>query len=185
MNFLDLCQRLVQETGIADGGPATVTGQTGDMARVVDWINDSWLKIQSMRADWNWAWGTGTATLNAGAYTIALPSTVETIKRVSLGQSYLRSEDYNDFADAYRFPPCVVPMFHRRLFHPSKSAHFQARRPVRSGHFCSRPTRAKALPMYQAARPTAGRPAPKTPMHQSCLPWVDPDGTSPPRLPPD
>ena len=102
MNFLDLCQRLVQETGIADDGPATVTGQTGDMGRLVNWINDAWLKIQSMRADWNWAWGTGTATLTAGTYTITLPSTVETIKRVSLGQSYLQSEDYNDFADAYR-----------------------------------------------------------------------------------
>lgn len=31
MNFLDLCQRLVQETGIADDGPATVVGQITDM----------------------------------------------------------------------------------------------------------------------------------------------------------
>ena len=41
MNFLDLCQRLVRETGIADDGPATVTGQIGDFGRVVDWINDA------------------------------------------------------------------------------------------------------------------------------------------------
>tara|TARA_B100002051_G_scaffold266621_1_gene294005 strand:- start:6936 stop:7559 length:624 start_codon:yes stop_codon:yes gene_type:complete len=102
MNFLDLCQRLVRETGIADDGPATVTGQIGDFGRVVDWINDAWLKIQSIRADWNWAWGTGTATLTASTNTITLPSTVETIKRVSIGQGYLQSEDYNDFADAYR-----------------------------------------------------------------------------------
>ena len=102
MNFLDLCQRLVRETGIADDGPATVTGQIGDFGRVVDWINDAWLKIQSIRADWNWAWSTGTATLTASTNTITLPSTVETIKRVSIGQGYLQSEDYIDFADAYR-----------------------------------------------------------------------------------
>jgi hypothetical protein len=102
MNFLDLCQRLVQETGIADDGPATVAGQTGDMGRVVNWINDAWLKIQSIRGDWNWAWSTGSSTLSAASYTVALPSTVETIKRVSVGQGFLQSEDYNKFADAYR-----------------------------------------------------------------------------------
>ena len=102
MNFLGLCQRLVQETGIADDGPATVTGQTGDMGRIVNWINDAWLKIQSSRADWNWMWSTGTSTLSASSYTVTLPSTVETIKRVSLGQGFLQSDDYNDFATAYR-----------------------------------------------------------------------------------
>lgn len=102
MNFLGLCQRLVQESGIADDGPPTVTGQVGDFGRIVNWINDAWLKIQSSRGDWNWAWSTGTATLTANTNTITLPATVETIQRVSLGQGYLQSEDYNDFANAYR-----------------------------------------------------------------------------------
>ena len=102
MNFLDLCQRLVQETGIADEGPATVTGQTGDMGRIVNWTNDAWLKIQSIRADWNWAWSTGTSTLTAATNTVTLPATVETIKRVSIGQGFLQALDYNDFADNYR-----------------------------------------------------------------------------------
>ena len=102
MNFLDLCQRLVQETGIADEGPATVTGQTGDMGRIVNWINDAWLKIQSIRADWNWAWSTVTSTLTAATNTVTLPATVETIKRVSIGQGFLQALDYNDFADNYR-----------------------------------------------------------------------------------
>ena len=102
MNFLDLCQRLVQETGIADEGPATVTGQTGDMGRIVNWTNDAWLKIQSIRADWNWAWSTGMSTLTAATNTVTLPATVETIKRVSIGQGFLQALDYNDFADNYR-----------------------------------------------------------------------------------
>ena len=102
MNFLALCQRLVQETGIADDGPALVTGQIGDMGRVVNWINDAWLKIQSTRADWNWMWSTGTGTLTAGTNTITLPTTVETIQRVSIGQGYLQSSSYSSFADAYR-----------------------------------------------------------------------------------
>jgi hypothetical protein len=102
MNYLQLCQRLVQETGIAYDGPATTVGEVGDMGRVVNWVNDAWLKIQSMRADWNWMWATGTGTLTSGTNTITLPSTVETIDRVSLGENFLQSEYYNDFADVYR-----------------------------------------------------------------------------------
>tara|TARA_Y100001963_G_C6746082_1_gene431666 strand:+ start:498 stop:1121 length:624 start_codon:yes stop_codon:yes gene_type:complete len=102
MTFLQLCQRLVQETGIADDGPGTTVNQTGDMGRIVNWVNDAWLKIQSLRSDWNWMWGTGSSTLTSGTSTITLPTTVETVKRVSLGESYLQSSDYNAFADSYR-----------------------------------------------------------------------------------
>ena len=109
MNYLQLCQRLVQETGIADEGPASTAGQVGDYGRITSWVNDAWLKIQSLRGDWNWAWSTGTGTLTASTYTVSLPSTVETIKRVSLGQAYLQQESWNDFADAYREISAGVP----------------------------------------------------------------------------
>ena len=59
MNYLQLCQRLVQETGIADSGPANTAGQVGDYGRITFWVNDAWLKIQSMRANWHWMWGGG------------------------------------------------------------------------------------------------------------------------------
>lgn len=102
MNFLELCQRLVRETGIADTGPSTVVGQTGDMQRVVDWVNDAWLMIQSMRKNWRWMWSTGSSTLTAGTYEVTLPATVERIKRVSTGQTYLQELTWNQMADAYR-----------------------------------------------------------------------------------
>ena len=56
MNFLQLCQRLRQETGISDSGPGTVTGQTGDMKRIIDWTNDAWLRLQTLRPDWFFMW---------------------------------------------------------------------------------------------------------------------------------
>ena len=102
MNYLDLCQRLVRETGISDSGPSTVVGQIGDLRRVTDWINDAWLKIQSMRKTWRWMWSTGSSTLTANTYTVTLPSTVERIERVSLGQGYLQEETWENFANAYR-----------------------------------------------------------------------------------
>jgi hypothetical protein len=102
MTFLELCQRLVRETGIADTGPSSTVGQTGDMRRIVDWTNDGWLKIQSMRKDWAWMWATGSSTLTANTYLVTLPSTAEDIERVSLGENFLQKLTYDEFADAYR-----------------------------------------------------------------------------------
>ena len=102
MNYLELCQRLVRETGAGDTGPTSVVGQVGDMRRIVDWVNDAWLKIQSMRQDWAWMWASGSSTLTANTNLITLPATVETIERVSLGQSYLQRLTHDEMADAYR-----------------------------------------------------------------------------------
>ena len=102
MNYLELCQRLVRETGIADSGPTSVVGQTGDYRRITDWVNDAWLQIQSMRKDWAWMWATGTSTLTANTSLVTLPSDAEEIERVSLGQAYIQRLTYDELADAYR-----------------------------------------------------------------------------------
>ena len=102
MNYLELCQRLVRETGIADTGPTSVVGQVGDMRRVTDWINDAWLSIQSSRPDWLWMWSYGSSTLNAGTYSVSLPNTVESIERVRIGDRDLAKIRYDKFATAYR-----------------------------------------------------------------------------------
>jgi len=101
MNYLQLCQRLVQETGIADSGPATVTGQSGDMLRVVNWINDSWVKIQSMRPDWSWMWAQGSAVLAEGSDSITLPATVERLSLVHINNGVLNPITFADYSRAY------------------------------------------------------------------------------------
>lgn len=53
MNFLTLCQTLVETTGIS-GSITSVSGQTGEMLRVVNWINRSWHQLQLKRTDWDW-----------------------------------------------------------------------------------------------------------------------------------
>jgi hypothetical protein len=57
MTFLDLCKRLRSEAGISGNGPATVVGQTGEMERVVNWINQAYEDIQNHRANWLWMRG--------------------------------------------------------------------------------------------------------------------------------
>lgn len=52
--FLELCQDLAEEAGISDGTtPTAVTGQTGELKRVVGWIARAYREVQRKRPRWN------------------------------------------------------------------------------------------------------------------------------------
>ena len=53
-SFLELAQKLRQETTDSGTGPATVIGQTGQLARFVQWTADAWKELQLARRDWRW-----------------------------------------------------------------------------------------------------------------------------------
>jgi hypothetical protein len=63
--YLQLCQRLRQEVGAAGTGPSAVTGQTGELARIVSWIAEADEEIQRERD--NWRFMRGSFTLNTVA----------------------------------------------------------------------------------------------------------------------
>lgn len=77
MTFLELCQNLRREAAIAGGGPASVTDQTGMMAKVVNWVQRAWISIQAERANW--------AFLAGGEQTATLTSDVPEYAAVSFG----------------------------------------------------------------------------------------------------
>lgn len=52
MNFLQLCQRVRQEAGIAGETPYTVVNQNGELGRIVSWVNQAYEDIQDKRDDW-------------------------------------------------------------------------------------------------------------------------------------
>jgi hypothetical protein len=52
MNFLQLFQRAHQESGIAGASPSAVTGQTGKLLKLVNWVADAWSQIQLERDNW-------------------------------------------------------------------------------------------------------------------------------------
>lgn len=54
MTFLQLVQRLRQETAYADSGPSAVTSQTGAHLRAVNWVIEAWNEIQNRHANWRW-----------------------------------------------------------------------------------------------------------------------------------
>lgn len=69
MNFLALVTRLVQESGASGSGPITTINQVGEYGRMVNWIQDAWLDIQSEHQDWEFLRSTcAFPTVNAQAY---------------------------------------------------------------------------------------------------------------------
>lgn len=54
MNYLSICQTVRELAGIPGTGPATTVGQTGELKRVCNWVNQAWNEIQLHREDWEW-----------------------------------------------------------------------------------------------------------------------------------
>ena len=69
--YLKICQDVARECGVAGGAdtspkPATVTGQTGELNRIVNWVSDAYVEIQGSH---NWRWLRKKFTLNTVAGT--------------------------------------------------------------------------------------------------------------------
>lgn len=53
MDFLAICKRARQEAGISGTGPVTVTSQTGELGKIVDWVLAAYQDVQNKHASWN------------------------------------------------------------------------------------------------------------------------------------
>jgi len=51
--FLSLCVDMRQEAGVTSAGPSAVTGQTGEMKRIVDWVSRAYKDIQNKHREWD------------------------------------------------------------------------------------------------------------------------------------
>jgi len=52
MTYLELCVRARQEAGITGAGPTTVIDQTGQLLKLVSWVDQAWQDIQIMKPNW-------------------------------------------------------------------------------------------------------------------------------------
>lgn len=51
--FLDICQDTARESGTVQGTqPITVTGQTGRLGKIVNWVIDAYVSIQNIHPEW-------------------------------------------------------------------------------------------------------------------------------------
>lgn len=115
--FLQLCQDLREEAGISGSGPVSVTGQTGEMLRIVNWIKKAYRDIQNLHANWDFLRNdfsfptiSDTSTYAPTAVSLEeLASWKKDSVRAYLtatgvsDEQYLRKWDWPDFRDAYVF----------------------------------------------------------------------------------
>jgi hypothetical protein len=118
MNYLQLAQRLRQEAGVSGTGPLTVVNQSGEMRRLVDWINSAWLDIQRLHASWDWmlAETTFLTVAGQGSYTPVQAGIASRFGRWSIAsfrvartppndETMLMPLSYGDFRSVYLTGP--------------------------------------------------------------------------------
>jgi len=56
VNYLQLINRARVECGVAGASTAltSVTGLTGESARMASWVNSAWVDVQTAKEDWQW-----------------------------------------------------------------------------------------------------------------------------------
>lgn len=118
MNFLELCRRTREKCGISGSGPAAVTGQQGEMLRIINWVNEAWVEIQNAQPDWMWMRGTfSVPTVNGQqTYTTAAAGIDTTFSHWHLDtfrvyqtargvsdEQFLHPQEYLQFRDVYAY----------------------------------------------------------------------------------
>lgn len=54
--FLELCVALAREVGVPESGPTTVVAQTGELEKIVRYIQDADMDIKRRYIDWKFLW---------------------------------------------------------------------------------------------------------------------------------
>lgn len=63
MTFIELCQRVRQESGISGDGPVSVLNQKSILQKVIEWVRQADIDIQRLQNDWLFMWRMKSITL--------------------------------------------------------------------------------------------------------------------------
>ena len=96
MNNLGLCQRLRRECGISGTGPASVEGQTGEMGRLVGWIDQAVIEIETSADDFYFMMGLDESLTTSGKNIAAPDDFAEPIALVIIDDTQLSELKYID-----------------------------------------------------------------------------------------
>lgn len=117
MDFLALVNALRREAGVSGSDLTSVSGQTGEANRCVNWVNQAWLDIQNAHQSWLWmrssdSFNTTSPTDSYSVATIGPTSFSEWLTDTfrcylaSTGRSdeqFLTYLPYDEFRDYYDF----------------------------------------------------------------------------------
>ena len=78
MTFLELCKRVRSESGVS-GDIASVTGNTGILAKIVGWVKQAEKEVLRQHTDWKFLWTLSSGNLQQGVaqyttVTLGVPS---------------------------------------------------------------------------------------------------------------
>ena len=125
MNRLQLAQRLHADCGVSGNAPATTLNQTGELGRLVNWIDSAWNEIQLFRPNWDWMLDSVSFQTVAGQYeytptqagvasTLAdwkLDSFRNYLTSAGIGsEQYMNEMTYGRFRDYYLFSTRVTSL---------------------------------------------------------------------------
>jgi hypothetical protein len=104
MTFLELCQRLRQEVGAAGTGPAAVSGQNGEYARLIGWVQQAWNEIQLERRRWRFSWAEASIDVEPPFREFSPPADLDDwdADTLRIGSNPLRALAWSDFREMYR-----------------------------------------------------------------------------------
>lgn len=97
--FLELSQKTRRESGAGGTGPSTVTGQSGQLEKMVNWVADSYTDIQLRCPNWRWmrTGFTVTTTASVGTYAYTACTDSKTAAAIARFASWWAHDRLNPF----------------------------------------------------------------------------------------
>lgn len=101
MTFLELCNRVRQESGVSGGDLLTVVNQQAILAKIVEWVRQADIDIKGLRSDWNYLWRTANTSLVVDQRLYSMPDLAlfdaNELLSVSINSNELRPMDWQEF----------------------------------------------------------------------------------------
>ncbi len=105
MNFLSMCKRVRQMSGVSGDGPASVVGQRGILLKIVDWVRDAEWEILTSHDDWKFLRNNGSINLVANQSDYAIDATslgaINRIKQASINAQPLVIVEHEQWQNNY------------------------------------------------------------------------------------
>ena len=95
--FLELAQETRALSGIGGTGPVSVTTATGIEARIVNYVKNAWIDIQTHPKKWKWMWGRYLAPVPGGS---PLQTIINTREYPVTGVNHVRVNSFRSYLTA-------------------------------------------------------------------------------------
>lgn len=117
LTFLQMVQRLRQESATSGSNPVTTINQIGDIRRLVDWVSTAWMDIQNQKRDWSFMRQPVSFNCVAGQQSYTAPQAsitsfgnfkIDSFRQYRVSQGFASEQilnflPYDNFRDLYQY----------------------------------------------------------------------------------